>query len=271
MNTDTYNMNTDTFWEKVVRLWWVWPVATFAALVVMGFYLQRDEFPDVLFWLLVGLLFMQAFTFVAAIVAKRWKQLIGVAFGGLTSFVLFVGLLFISAVSAMAGMVAVDEADTFGREHPIPDTLQCELPLVDEDHIYYGMNDTVGTFKKAVTPVIDSLDSLTYLQIHEGSQPGIYEYDLYAPALSDGYVFLKCYEVTEDIRLSKESITECTKVSFAGHEAFGQIVSRQEFTIYEGSWDEPYAVRVEAWHHDKARHQSRLLTSKIYKLEGWMR
>lgn len=260
--------SSKVFWQRLARLWWVWPVATFLAVVVwMGFYLQRDEFPNVLFWLLVVLLFMQAFTFVAAIVAKTWKRLAGVIFGGLASFVLFVGLLLVSAI----GDLMTDEQDTFGKDHPIPDTLQCELPLVDEDHIYYGMNDTVGTFKKAVTPVIDSLDSLTYLQIHEGSQPGIYEYDLYAPALSDGYVFLKCYEVTEDIRLSKQSITECTKVPFAGHEAFGQIVSRQEFTIYEGSWDEPYAVRVEAWHHDKARHQSRLLTSKIYKLEGWMR
>ena len=187
-------------------------------------------------------------------------------------YVILDALLFLSAISAVAGMVAnIDGEDLFGREHPIPDTLHCEFPLVDYDHIYYGMNDTVGTFKKAVTPVIDSLNSLTYLQVHEGSQPGIYEYDLYAPALSDGYVFLKCYEVTEDLRLSEQCITERTKVPFAGHDSFGQIVSRREFTIYEGSWDEPYAVRVEAWHHDKVLHQNRLLTSKIYKLEGWMR
>lgn len=248
-------------------------MATFVVLVLwMGFYPQRDVFPNVLFWLIVGLLFIQLLTFVAAIVVKRWKQLIGVFIGWLASFVLFVGLLFLSAISAVAGMVAnIDGEDLFGREHPIPDTLHCELPLVDYDHIYYGMNDTVGTFKKAVTPVIDSLNSLTYLQVHEGSQPGIYEYDLYAPALSDGYVFLKCYEVTEDLRLSEQRITERTKVPFAGHDSFGQIVSRREFTIYEGSWDEPYAVRVEAWHHDKVLHQNRLLTSKIYKLEGWMR
>lgn len=265
--------STKSFWHLLSRIWWVWPVATFVILVLwMGFYPQRDVFPNVLFWLIVGLLFIQFLTFVAAIVVKKWNQLIGVFIGWLASFVLFVGLLFLSAISAVAGMVAnIDGEDPFGREHPIPDTLHCELPLVDYDHIYYGMNDTVGTFKKAVTPVIDSLNSLTYLQVHEGSQPGIYEYDLYALALSDGYVFLKCYEVTEDLRLSEQRITERTKVPFAGHDSFGQIVSRREFTIYEGSWDEPYAVRVEAWHHDKVLHQNRLLTSKIYKLEGWMR
>ena len=99
--------STKSFWHLLSRIWWVWPVATFVVLVLwMGFYPQRDVFPNVLFWLIVGLLFIQFLTFVAAIVVKKWKQLIGVFIGWLASFVLFVGLLFLSAISAVAGMVA---------------------------------------------------------------------------------------------------------------------------------------------------------------------
>ena len=260
------NLSKNNFWQRLARLWWVWPVAAFVA-VGIGFFFITKGLPDILFWFMLFFLFMQGTTFVAAIAAKDWKRLAGVIFGGLASFMLFIGLLLVSAI----GDLMTDDQDTFGKDHPIPDTLQYELPLVDEDMIYYGMGDTIGTFKKAVTPIIDSIDSLTFLQIHEGFQPGIYEYDLHAPALNDGYVFLKCYEATEGIRLSKQEITERTKVRVSSHRAFGQIVSRQEFTIYEGIWDDPYAVRVEAWYHDSTRHKNCLLTSKIYKLEGWMR
>ena len=63
--------STKSFWHLLSRIWWVWPVATFVVLVLMGFYLQRDVFPNVLFCLIVGLLFIQFLTFVAAIVVKR--------------------------------------------------------------------------------------------------------------------------------------------------------------------------------------------------------
>ncbi|MBR3559840.1 MAG: hypothetical protein IKN78_13370, partial [Bacteroidales bacterium] len=99
----------------------------------------------------------------------------------------------------------------------------------------------------------------------------IYEYTLYAPALPDGYVYLRCFEVTKDIALSTKEIVKRTKHEFSDHTSFGKVVDKRDFTIYEGVWGEPYAVRVEVWCHDNASRRDKCLLSKVYKLEGWMR
>jgi len=43
------------------------------------------------------------------------------------------------------------------------------------------------------------------------------------------------------------------------------------FTIYEGDWGRPYAVRFEVWFRPDNNGQERKLIEKIYKIEGWMR
>jgi hypothetical protein len=90
-------------------------------------------------------------------------------------------------------------------------------------------------------------------------------------ALPDGYVYLRCFEVTKDIALSTKEIVKRTKHEFSDHISFGKLVDKRDFTIYEGVWGEPYAVRVEVWCHDNASRRDKCLLSKVYKLEGWMR
>lgn len=267
-NLDPQKPKPDT---TLLKLWWLWPVffvSLLAAIFVMN---DVADWMTVCFLALLALLgIMQVVTFILTIVRKQWKRLVGTIVGGLVSVAALVAYCITLFVAAFAGMFGPNE-DPFGKEHPIPDNVQCELPLVDENTIYYGMNDTVGELREAVTPIIDSLDSNTFLQIHYGMQPGIYEYDFYYPKLPDGHIYLKCFEVTTGVALSTERIAERSRVDVASHNTFGKIANRQEFTIYEGDWGDYYAVRVEVWHHEGHSVRDTRLLAKTYRMEGWMR
>ena len=263
---------TSTF----LRFWWLWSLCMLLLTALQA----ADEFCghflndawDLCVWICILLLgLLQIATLVVSIVTKQTCNLPWILTGGVLSGLTLAAvigiILFFATVEIMFGA----EEDPFGREHPIPDTLQCELPLVDRDVRYYYDDDTVGVFKKAVIPVIDSTDATSLLQIHEGFEPGIYDYDFYYFALPDGVVFLKCFEVTENVELFSSRLRQRSEVPVSGHNAFGPVVQRQEFTIYEGSWGEPYAVRVEVWFKENGISRVRMLVSKTYKMEGWMR
>ena len=66
-------------------------------------------------------------------------------------------------------------------------------------------------------------------------------------------------------------IRERSAVHVQGHTSFGKIVDREEFTVYEGDWEDYYAVRVEVWHRNTITGKERRLLQKVYRMEGWMR
>ena len=153
-------------------------------------------------------------------------------------------------------MGAMMGPDGFGRKHPIPDGLEFNIPL-DPDS------------DKGVS--IDSLDIETYLQVWSEFQGGIYNYDFYYPALPAGEVFLRCYEVSQNIPLSEDRLPERSTVSVGATSSFSRIVTQKEFTIYEGDWDDYYAARIEVWFRDAESKQEKKLCEKVYRVEGWMR
>ena len=143
--------------------------------------------------------------------------------------------------------------------------MEVNIPITDAN---CSWNATDGfTF----TPVdIDSTDSNSWLQIWNGEQGGIYHYAFYWPAISDGEIYLRCFEATKDTELSASRLKPRTTVRVFGHNEFGQVVPPTEFTIYEGDWGDYYAVRVEVWHRPKGGKEHKLM-EKIYAMEGWMR
>jgi hypothetical protein len=146
-------------------------------------------------------------------------------------------------------------SDSFGKDHPIPEGMDFEIPWAEN----------------APTPAIDTLSVDSYFQLWNGIQGGIYLYSLTYPALPDGEVYLRCYEATENIELSASRLKGATTVAVKGHTAFGPVVEKQQFTIYEGDWDDYYAARIEVWHHDASTGQDTKLMEKTYRVEGWMR
>lgn len=180
------------------------------------------------------------------IVKFLWALLVAI-------IILVVGAI-IEIVSSIRAAFGPD-SDDFGRRHAIPANFEYNEPLMEG-----------STFTE-----IDSLASDTYLQIYNDYQGGMYLYDFHYPALPAGEVFLKCYEATENIALSKERIEEASRVQIEGTTQFTQLANKQEFTIHEGVWGDYYAARIEVWHRNADTGEETKLLEKIYRVEGWQR
>lgn len=239
---------------KLLKYWWVQPLVYIGFLFILWVSIIHAYdcgwWYDILviFILLTG--FLQFVIACMALIKKKFKIFLFVCLGILLSFFLSSGFAFFAPYVA-------GESDHFGREHPIPATLAYTMPFPDT----LAFNSIQA----------NALQSGTHLQICNGSQQGIYEYVYFAPPLPDGVIFLKCFEVTENIPLSEESIKKSTVQPVRMHHMFSKIGKSMEFTIYEGIWDEPYAVRVEVWFKANTDSPEKKLTGKIYKMEGWMR
>lgn len=144
--------------------------------------------------------------------------------------------------------------DKFGKNHPIPEGLEYNLPLDDSQSI-----------------PVDSIDANTWLVLLNDIQGGMYKYDFHYGPLPAGEIFLRCFEATENIPLSVEEIEERSKVKIDSTASFKQLVDKQGFSIYEGDWEDYYAARIEVWFRDAATKQERKLAEKVYRVEGWMR
>ena len=165
------------------------------------------------------------------------------------------------ALLLLGGMVAFlmqgcgPTSESFGKDHPIPEGMAYEIPLAEN----------------APAPAVDTLSTDSYLQLWNGIQGGIYLYSLSYPALPDGQVYLRCFEATKNIELSTSRLKEASTMEVKGHTAFGPVVEKQQFSIYEGDWEDYYAARVEVWHKDASTGEETKLMEKTYRVEGWMR
>ncbi|MBR1706426.1 MAG: hypothetical protein IJ721_06515 [Bacteroidales bacterium] len=180
---------------------------------------------------------------------KQWKLFLS-SFLQTVAIVFPLGLLLVFAAMFGPGY------DNFGKHHAIPDGMEYGLPLEEK--------------APPLVPV-DSLDTDAFLQIYEGSQGGIYRYDFYYGPLPAGEIFLRCYEATENLPLSKDRLPEHSSVAIGATTSFSQLVRKKVFTIYEGDWEDYYAARIEVWYRDAETKHERKLLEKVYRVEGWMR
>ena len=272
------------FSDWLVRYWWIWPVACTVFTIVVCipglFPPKTDAIINKSGWLIeLFLLFMQLLSFIYALKMKKKGKALGclaAGFGWLIITIAFSSFYFLWDQSQPTGYAA---------SHPIPEGLEYNIPLqeirvVDGDTVVPVLGIEIrGTdtmyyrkgWQKHTPPTIDKENEQTWLQIWNSFQGGIYNYSFYYPELLSGTIYLRCFEVSKNEELSARRIKESTSVDFHGHNKFGKIVDMQRFTIYEGDWGEYYAVRVEVWYHDPVKKEERMLMSKIYRMEGWMR
>ncbi len=252
-------MSKSSFNNWIVRFWWLLPLATILFSIASSF---ASDWNITIMLIFCGLatiiLLLQLLAFVTLLIEKRWWRAVGAFFSGALSFIFFVGI-------PIVNMFFSSMPDDFSKKHVIPEGMEINIPITDAN---CSWNATDGfTF----TPVdIDSTDSNSWLQIWNGEQGGIYHYAFYWPALSDGEIYLRCFEATKDTELSASRLKPRTTVRVFGHNEFGQVVPPTEFTIYEGDWEDYYAVRVEVWHKPTGGKPHKLM-EKIYRMEGWMR
>ena len=232
----------------ILRYWFTLPIllALFMLSLTYLFLSSPSIIEDVVEKLLFLTLIMLPISWIILFVnKKRWECFTSLG----VSFVIVCVLWFPLIIAASSS------PDVFGKEHPIPDGLKYNLPLAEDSCM--------------IEPV-DSLDSNTYLTIWNSFQGGIYKYDFYYGPLSSGEIYLKCFEVTENLPLSEERIAE-SKDIITPTSSFGKLVNRHEFTIYEGDWGDYYAARIEVWYRDATTKEERKLLEKVYRVEGWMR
>ncbi len=262
------------FSEWLVRYWWIWPVACTAYTIVVcipGLFPPKIDaiINKIGIFIELFLLFMQLLSFIYALKMKKKGKAIGclaAGFGWLIITMVFSGFYMLWSQSQPTGYAA---------SHPIPEGLEYSIPL---GHYKISGGDTITSkFGSSysdyipINPTIDANDSSSYLQIWNSFQGGIYNYSFYYPALLSGTIYLRCFEVSKNEELSARRLKEASSVDFHRHNEFGKIVDMQRFTIYEGDWNDYYAVRVEVWYHDPGKKEDRMLMSKIYRMEGWMR
>lgn len=236
-----------------IKYWWVFPIACVLCSLIILPLVNYDWWGLVsLFAILsIFLLVLQIAIFFLCLFDKKWWCAVGAGFCGIVCyFVLSINTFVVLAVAS-------SQPDSFGKEHPIPEGTEYNIPLKEGE----ALSETM----------IDSLSEDSYLQIWNSFQDGIYQYNFYYPALPDGKLFLRCYEVTDNIELSASRLKTASTVEVKNHNQFGLIVDKQKFTIYEGDWDDYYLARVEVWFKDAKTHKETKLLEKIYRVEGWTR
>ena len=235
----------------VLQYWWTIP-ALMAVLMVLDCVFIVANLPileSVVEWLLllVGIAILASWIILA--LNKQWKKFL---FSFLLSILVGAVMAILVAVIGFRGLYA-HSSDYFGREHSIPEGMEYSIP-----------------FEEYSDSAID-IDRNGSLQIWNGIQGGIYKYDFYYGPLPAGEIYLRCYEVTENIRLSADRIRESSMVTIDTTSSFSKVVDQQKFTIYEGDWGDYYAARIEVWHKNAKTGRETKLMEKVYRVEGWMR
>ncbi|MBQ2492190.1 MAG: hypothetical protein II527_02525, partial [Bacteroidales bacterium] len=82
------------------------------------------------------------------------------------SYLYILPLLLVLLILALIWLFGRDGSDRFGKDHPVPSGLECNIP-----------------FAEYSTAAVDSLDSSTWLSVWNDVQGGIYKYDFCYGAL----------------------------------------------------------------------------------------
>lgn len=256
----------------IIKFWYLLPILMIVFMLILWVLIMKEPtmWENVVGILLLLTMILLPVSWVILANNKKWVKAI----------ISFLATVVIGCVLGIPlGFVAASAPDGFGKAHPIPDGLAYELPLprdyslelsfladsLELDSIF-AQSDSLCTPKP-----VDSLDANTYLTIWNGIEGGIYRYDFYYGPLPAGEIYLKCYEVTENIPLSETRLTKASCVKFDTTTSFSKLADRQQFTIYEGDWNDFYAARIEVWYKNAATKEEKKLAEKVYRVEGWMR
>ncbi|KAF2516035.1 hypothetical protein [Flavobacterium foetidum] len=168
-------------------------------------------------------------------------------------------------VIALVGTFIADERpDTWAKNLTIPKNIQIDNP-VDLD---FGSNFN----SERPDSITNRIVTKTEFQLYNSFQPGLYEYDFWIGKIESGTIYLKAYEITQNKALSDDDLPKTSSIQiYNPTDSIKKFSTKDDFTIYEGDWGDPYAARFEVWFKSDNGKPERKLFSKNYKIEGWMR
>ncbi len=242
--------------KYIVQRWWI-PTIFFFTSIFLFFFASYLQFPNPHIIGIAGLLFL----FTASIIQlfnKKW--LAGISNLGLTFCTIFIIGVF---VLSFMGMFRPD-TDTFADNLKLPENVELEKPI----------DTKLGENFEAIRP--ENIKSISKdkidFQLYNSSQSGLYEYDIWINSNQNGTIFLKVFEITQEIQLSTSSVRERSSLRISNtNGVIEKFSTKDDFTIYEGDWGKPYGARFEIWFKPDNGKSEKKLMEKNYIIEGWMR
>lgn len=155
-----------------------------------------------------------------------------------------------------------------------PDTWADNLKIPKNININNPVNMESGTGNNFIKPdnITNKTTTKTEFQLYNSFQPGLYEYDFWIGKIEKGTIYLKAFEITQNVALSEERLPKNSSIEiYNPTDTIKKFGTTDHFTIYEGDWGQPYAGRFEIWFKPDNGTEERKLFSKNYKIEGWMR
>lgn len=137
---------------------------------------------------------------------------------------------------------------------------------------YYGANKTIPKNIEIAIPIekeptkaeLEKYD----LILTSSFQPGIYNFYTALKSTELGSLYIKAFEINSNDILSEERIKISSKIKVENIESK---IYYGEFTIYEGSWGDKYAARIELWFEPSNKNKDYKIAERNYLIEGWMR
>jgi hypothetical protein len=204
------------------------------------------------------------FTFSLLLIAGFWQLIKGKWYIGIlqlgTLFIVVLGIIFIASFMSMFG----PDTDTFADNLKLPENVELEKPI----------DTKLGENFEAIRP--KELENVSkdkmYFQLYNSFQPGLYEFDFWINSNQSGTIFLKVFEITQEVQLSSSSVRERSSLRINNTNGLVEKFSAtDDFTIYEGDWGKPYGARFKIWFKPDNEKAEKKLMEKNYIIEGWMR
>lgn len=239
---------------------WIYPVIFFGATLIIFFFSGFENARSHYFQNIASIIFcigllLLIVSSIFQFFRKKWRE-------GLLSFVILIGgIIFVLIWTFIyAFVIPTIDGDKWADNLEIPKNIELNKPI--DLTFIVPIDDSVRNIKKQFTD----------LQLYNSVQKGIYQYDFWIGKIEKGTIYLKAFEITQEIELSEDRLKGKSEIPvFNPGDSIVKFGSLKDFTIYEGDWDKPYAARFEVWFKSEATGRERKLFQKKYIIEGWMR
>jgi len=171
--------------------------------------------------------------------------------GCLTSIVIIVTVI-------LSMLVSIFDADHWADDLKIPTGIQIESPVNMDGR---ARPDSILRLIKTESDLV----------LYNSDQPGMYKYDFWTDKIERGIIYLKAFEITQEVELSSDNVKQDSRISIDNStDSFVRFSSTGNFKIYEGDFGKFYAARFEVWFKPNSGGQERKIFQKNFKIEGWM-
>lgn len=239
--------------KYIIQKWWI-PTIFFFTSIFLFFFASYLQIPNPYLIGVIGILFL-LISSILQLSNKKW--LAGILNLGITICTITIIVFFALVFMTMFG----DKQNTFDNLE-LPKNVELDKPI----DLLHG--DDFEWLRPESTIQRNNFD----FQLYNSFQPGLYEYDFWTDKEMSGMAYLKVFEITQEVQLSKSSLTERSSIRIENTNGelkkYGTI---NHFTIYEGDWGKPYGARFELWFKPDGESIEKKILEKNYVVEGWMR